>query len=95
MGQGQDEVLRCFVIADDYRWHFLTDSIQEFESKTKAYLELMSSSKKENQYYFKNVFLTRKEYLRTLKNIITHSPNVIRLSPSVPKKGPHLYLVDE
>jgi len=93
-GNHQDEKIRCFVIADDYRWHFLTDSIGEFENKAKSYIELMNSSAKENQYYFKNLFLTREEYLSILKNIMYHSRNILKLNPNPKKKAPNLYLVD-
>jgi len=90
----QDKKIRCFIIADDYRWHFLTDSIEEFEIKSKAYFELMNTSGKENQYYFKNIFLTREEYVSFLKNMMVHTRNIVKLRPGSKKKTPHLYIVD-
>jgi len=93
-GKCQDKKVRCFVIADDYRWHFLTNSIEEFEIKSKSYLELMNSSRKENQYYFKNIFLTREEYVSFLKNMMVYSGNTIKPNRNAKKKTPHLYIVD-
>ncbi|RLA64546.1 MAG: hypothetical protein DRQ88_00370 [Epsilonproteobacteria bacterium] len=90
----QEKKIRCFVIADDYRWHFLTDSIDEFEAKAKSYLDLMNSSGKENQYYFKNIFLTRDEYVDILKNIMYHSRKISKSTPNTKKDGPQLYIVD-
>ena len=93
-GNSQEKKFRCFVIADDYRWHFLTDSIEEFEIKSKAYIELMNTSNKENQYYFKNIFLTREEYVSILKNIMYHSRNLLKVNKGPKKRPPHLYIVD-
>ena len=94
-GKHQDKKIRCFVIADDYRWHFLTDSIEEFEVKAKAYLELMNTSGKENQYYFKNLFLTKEEYVNISKNIMYHSRNFAKVNSDPKEKTPHLYIVDK
>ena len=60
--KGPSDKIRCFVIADDYRWHVLTSSIEEFHKYTLSYLALMNSSRKENHYYFKNLFLDSEEY---------------------------------
>ena len=86
--------IRCFVIADDYRWHFITDSIEEFEKKTKEYLDLMTVSQKENQYHFRNIFLTQTEYEITIKNFYSKSGNLISIKKKGDKKRPNLYLVD-
>lgn len=63
------EKIRCYVIADDYRWHLLTDDIDQFLQSTLAYVRLMNESKKENHYYFKNIFLERAEYQQIKKNM--------------------------
>ena len=56
-----EEKFRCYIIADDYRWHFLTEEIDEYVHTMMSYMELMRTSKKENNYYIKNLFLTRNE----------------------------------
>ena len=83
----EDNTVRCFVIADDYRWHVLTDSPEEFHQATLAYLKLMNESSKENHYYFKNIFMSRSEYLHTLKLMAQSKP------PKSPRKDCHLHLV--
>lgn len=66
------EKIRCFVIADDYRWHVLTDSLEEFYKASVAYITLMNESSKENHYYFKNIFLDEEEYYQILGNMNSH-----------------------
>ena len=56
-----EEKFRCYIIADDYRWHVLTEYIDEYVESMMSYIELMRTSKKENNYYIKNLFLTRDE----------------------------------
>lgn len=86
--------IRCFVIADDYRWHFITDSIEEFTKKTKEYLELMTISQKENQYHFRNIFLTQREYEVTIKNFYSKSEKLQNIKNKDDNKRPNLYLVE-
>ena len=86
--------IRCFVIADDYRWHFITDSIEEFREKTKEYLELMTISQKENQYHFRNIFLSPTEYEVTIKNFYSKSAAPLKVKNKDDKKGPNLYLIE-
>ena len=86
--------IRCFIIADDYKWHVLTDSAEEYLKYTKAYLELMSSSKKENTYYFRNIFLTTEEYAQILRNMSYHSGKVIELREHAKKNTSYLRLVE-
>jgi hypothetical protein len=95
MMKGPSDNIRCFVIADDYRWHVLTNSIEEFHKYTLSYLALMNSSRKENHYYFKNIFLSTEEYDQILKQMRgqKHSPPNI-LSTKTPPKRDHLKLVD-
>ena len=71
MEEGQDnkEKIRVYVLADDYRWHFITDSAEDFHLKILAYLLLMTQSAKENHYQLKNLFMPREEYLEILKNL--------------------------
>jgi hypothetical protein len=88
MDESSPKKMRCFVIADDYRWHYLTSSREEFESKTLSYLDLMECSLKENKYHIKNIFLTQKEYLQELENIMINSKKNRSKKPP-----PHLYLV--
>lgn len=90
----QGPKIRCFVIADDYRWHFVTDSIEEFREKTKEYLELMTISQKENQYHFRNIFLSPTEYETTIKNFYSKSAGQIKVKIKDDKKGPNLYLIE-
>ena len=88
-----EDRIRCFVIADDYKWHVLTNSLEEFYEYTKAYLELMSSSKKENHYFSKNIFLTQEEFCQIQKNLAYKSGRVLEMK--APKKPmAHLRLVD-
>jgi hypothetical protein len=82
----KNQKIRCYIIADDYRWHILTDSILEYEEATKAYLALMSKSSKENTYYFKNIFMTVEEFNSTKLLMNKVEPKKIR-----PKR--HLELV--
>ncbi len=86
----QNPKIRCYVIADDYRWHFFTDSLEEFTQKTKEYLQLMSTSQKENNYYFRNIFLTQSEYDNALKNFYSQR----KIQKNSDKKVPNLYLVE-
>jgi len=94
----KDEKIRCYIIADDYRWHVLTDSPEEYHQYTLAYLELMSTSSKENQYYFRNVFLNRSEYLILKKNLSHRKTQgttpITNQTQEKKKKETHLYLVD-
>ena len=91
-GLMNSNLIRCFVIADDYKWHVLTDSIEEFFEYTKAYLELMNSSKKENHYFFKNIFLEKEEFRQIQKNMAYRSRNIQQNEP--PKRESHLRLVE-
>lgn len=86
--------IRCFVIADDYRWHFISDSFEEFTKKTKEYLELMAISQKENQFHFRNIFLTQREYEVTIKNFYSKQKNGFKVENKDDKKRPNLYLID-
>jgi hypothetical protein len=90
----QGPKIRCYVIADDYRWHFFTDSLEEFFQKTKEYLELMSNSQKENQFHFRNFFLTEIEYEITVKNFLSQTKPRLKPEKNSDKKRPNLYLVD-
>lgn len=85
--------IRCFVIADDYKWHVMTDSIEEFREYSKAYLELMNSSQKENHYYFKNVFLTPEEFIQTQKNMAFQNGKLVEFPKNEISRN-HLRLVD-
>lgn len=82
--------IRCYVIADDYRWHFFTSSLEEFFHKTKEYLELMRISPKENQFHFRNIFLSQSEYETILKNLAPPQ----KTKKSSDKHRPKLYLVE-
>ncbi|MBL6989137.1 MAG: hypothetical protein ISR65_05140 [Bacteriovoracaceae bacterium] len=98
----EQDKIRCFVIADDYRWHLLTDSIDEFYNASLSYLKLMNTSPKENNYYFKNLFLTRDEFNQFLKNIAEFKTEDQLISATKKKqsdqksirKSNHLTLVD-
>lgn len=95
------EKIRCFVIADDYRWHVLTDDLDQFLQSTLAYIQLMNESKKENHYYFKNIFLERGEYQQIKKNLAYNASSEknekatpIAAKQAGPKSRPsHLQLV--
>lgn len=92
--------IRCFVIADDYRWHILTDNSDEFLQASLAYIKLMNESGKENHYYFKNIFLERSEYFQIKKNMAYVSTATAEqkkkeadLREQVAQKKSHLRLV--
>jgi len=87
-------LVRCFVIADDYKWHVLTDSIEEFFEYTKAYLELMNSSKKENHYFFKNIFLDEVEFRQIQKNMSFQNRRYDQSKQESESKECHLRLVE-
>ncbi|MFZ8932898.1 MAG: hypothetical protein ACO20H_01800 [Bacteriovoracaceae bacterium] len=87
-------LVRCFVIADDYKWHVLTDSIEEFFEYTKAYLELMNSSKKENHYFFKNIFLDEVEFRQIQKNMSFQNRRYDQSKKESESKECHLRLVE-
>ncbi len=94
------EKIRCFIIADDYRWHMLTDNADEFLQASLAYIKLMNESGKENHYYFKNIFLERSEYFQIKKNMAYLSNGSAEqkkkeadLREQVAKKKSHLRLV--
>ena len=92
--KGPSDKIRCFVIADDYRWHVLTNSIEEFHKYALSYLALMNSSRKENHYYFKNLFLSPEEYDQILQQMRgQRNASEILSTKSPPKKG-HLKIVD-
>lgn len=74
-----EEKFRCYILADDYRWHILAESIEEYHNSIVSYLELMRTSKKENNYYIKNLFLTRSE-INKFKNNRKPDAKVIRLN---------------
>lgn len=63
------EKIRVYVIADDYRYHICTDDKDHFRDATLAYLKLMGTSKKQNHYYFKNLFMTVEEYEQIISNL--------------------------
>ena len=66
--------IRVFVLADDYRWHVLTDNFDTFRAHLSAYADVMNTSKKENTYRVMNLFMSKEEYetnLRNLKKIAT------------------------
>lgn len=63
------EKTRCYVIADAYAWKVLTDNISDFYDQASVYLEVMEKSKKENTYFFKNVFLDEEEYRHAIRNM--------------------------
>ena len=88
-----DDSIRCFVIADDYKWHVLTDSLEEFYEYTKAYLELMNTSNKENHYYFKNIFMSQVEFNSIQKNLAYKSGRILEMKTPKKEVG-HLRLVD-
>ncbi len=90
------EKIRCYVIADDYRWHLVTDDINQFLQSTLAYVKLMNESKKENHYYFKNIFLERAEYEQIVKNLSFQAAQKNEAPPATPPKRErpaHLQLV--
>ena len=92
--KGPSDKIRCFVIADDYRWHVLTNSIEEFHKYTLSYLALMNSSRKENHYYFKNLFLDPDEYEHILGQMRgQNGPPANLASKKEPKKS-HLRIVE-
>ncbi len=82
--------IRCYIIADDYRWHVLTDSIDEFKQISNVYFDLMNHSDKENNYYFKNIFLTKQEYVDALRMMAQSTAK--RKTPA-PKPQPNLRLI--
>ena len=92
--KGPSDKIRCFVIADDYRWHVLTSSIEEFHKYTLSYLALMNSSRKENHYYFKNLFLDSEEYENILSQMRGQSGSPHQVSPKKEPKKNHLRIVD-
>ncbi|MDH5581056.1 MAG: hypothetical protein OEY33_04055 [Bdellovibrionales bacterium] len=87
-------LIRCFVIADDYKWHVLTDSIEEYFEYTKAYLELMNSSKKENHYFFKNIFLDEMEFRQIQRNMSYQNRRYDQKDKKLENKQAHLRLVE-
>lgn len=90
----ESNFIRCFVIADDYKWHVLTDSIEEFFEYTKAYLELMNTSKKENHYFFKNIFLEESEFRSIQRNMAYQSRRMGSFKNSAKKEERHLRIVE-
>ena len=76
--------IRIYVLADDYRWHIMTDSMEKFRHHLMNYADLMLTTQKENHWTIMNLFMDQEEYEVTLKNF---------KGSQIPKS--HLKLIDD